>query len=241
MDIETIKSALKTDGYCIVSSPEMKAIAVQARAEYLESMLDCPPNSPKKRMDPKDLPERPWRKFAIGSATGLGEPYAQLLQTTYFDENYFKYPALRTLFAKMIGLRNEISGTRADFGSVPARDGFWNACRIHHYPRGGAFMAAHRDTYFPKALKDAGHPFLQIMTTLSERTEDFFHGGGYIYDRHGTKIMFESKGSIGDLVFFDGDIIHGVEDVDGDQVIDFTLQSGRIAAFVNLYTVLPTT
>jgi len=121
---------------------------------------------------------------------------------------------------------------------LPDRDGFWNACRIHHYPRGGSFMASHRDTYFPLALEKAGHPFLQVMMVLSERERDFFTGGGYIIDRHGKKTFFEDQGSFGKVVSFDGNIVHGVEDVDGDQIIDFTLSSGRIAAFVNLYKVL---
>lgn len=238
LNVEQITAQLVSDGYCLVSIPEFKDVARAARTEYLASMKSCAPNAPKSRMEPRILIERPWRKLAIGSTNGVGEAYAQLLQTTYFDEQYSKTPALRDLFSSMIKLRNEISGICPDFGSVPTRDGFWNACRIHHYPRGGGFMAAHRDTHFPKALESAGHPFLQIMAILSVRGEDFFQGGGYIIDRHNQKIMFEDESSFGSLVLFDGGIIHGVEDVDGDQVMDFMLESGRIAAFVNLYKVL---
>jgi len=189
-------------------------------------------------MNRRDLADRPWRKLAIGSANGVGESYAQLLQTTYFDEHCGEYPGLRELFSRMVTLRNDVLGVARDFGSVPARDGFWNACRIHHYPRGGSFMAAHRDTYFPKALESAGHPFLQVMVLLSERGRDFRSGGGYIVDRAGNKIQFEHADCLGTVVAFDGGIVHGVEDVDADEIIDFHSPSGRLAAFVNLYKVL---
>jgi hypothetical protein len=235
---EIIEEKLSRDGYCIISNAELRDIARRAREEYLASMPLCPLNAPRTRMNPADLPDRPWRKLAIGSSNGIGEAYAQLLQTTYFGEFYPKYEYLRELFASMIKMRNEALDVPHDFGSVPSRDGFWNACRIHHYPRGGGFMAAHRDTHFPKALESAGHPFLQIMVLLSERGKDFQTGGGFIIDREGKKIYFEDPSSFGTAVFFDGNIVHGVEDVDLDQVLDFNLGSGRIAAFVNLYQVL---
>jgi hypothetical protein len=238
MDTRIVREKLSMLGYCLLSDAETKDIATHARAEYLASMKLCEINAPRTKMNPLDLSERPWRKLAIGSSNGLGEPYAQLLQTTYFGEFSSQYPHLRNLFSKMTKMRNEALGIIDDFGSVPSRDGFWNACRIHHYPRGGGFMMAHRDTHFPKVLETAGHPFLQLMVILSERGRDFHGGGGFIMDRNGEKIYFESLESFGDAVFFDGDIVHGVEDVDGDQVIDFASPSGRIAAFVNLYQVL---
>lgn len=239
VDVDKIREQLAADGYFSTSINEFKELARAARDEYLASMQSWTLNAPKTKMNPRDLIERPWRKLAIGSSNGVGEAYAQLLQTTYFDEQYPGYNALRSLFSKLIALRNEISGKPRDFGSVPQRDGFWNACRIHHYPRGGGFMSAHRDTHFPKCLEGAGHPFLQVMTLLSDRGRDFFTGGGYIIDRQGQKKYFEDQDSLGDVVAFDGSIVHGVEDIDGDQVMDFTLGTGRLAAFVNLYQVLP--
>ncbi len=39
------------------------------------------------------------------------------------------------------------------------------------------------------------------------------------------------------MVIFDGRTYHGVQEVDLDQIIDFSKPDGRIAAFVSLYAV----
>jgi len=61
--------------------------------------------------------------------------------------------------------------------------------------------------------------------------------GGVIYDHAKEKIDIETAGGFGSLILFDGRAYHGVEDVDLDQVIDFSRADGRLAAFVNLYAV----
>jgi hypothetical protein len=98
-------------------------------------------------------------------------------------------------------------------------------------------MSAHKDTHFPPVLKDAGHPFLQVMLLMSTRGQDFAKGGGFVVDRDGKKVFFENENSFGNIVAFDGSITHGVDDVDNDKVLNLNSTSGRIAAFVSLYKV----
>jgi hypothetical protein len=45
------------------------------------------------------------------------------------------------------------------------------------------------------------------------------------------------EAGFGSWVIFDGWTYHGVDDVDLDLVIDFSRPDGRLAAFVNLYSV----
>jgi hypothetical protein len=113
------------------------------------------------------------------------------------------------------------------------KDKFWNACRIHHYPRGGGFMSVHKDTYFPVQLGDK--PFYQVSAALSRKGTDFMTGGGIVFDSEKKKVDLEAVGGFGSLVIFDGRGFHGVEDVDLDQVFDFSRTDGRLAAFVSLY------
>ena len=177
MNIDGIQKDLASVGYCSVSDHSFRKLAPLARAEYFQLMNTVPANAPKAKLAPASLKDSPWKKLAIGSSNGVGEKYAQLLQTTYFAENDARYPALRDIFAGLIGLRNDVLGVQHDFGSQPERDGFWNACRVHHYPRGGGFMSGHKDTHFPAVLGKAGHPFLQVMLLLSERGYRFLHRG----------------------------------------------------------------
>ena len=238
LNIEKIKVELKNKGFSIIETGLTDLIS-KARMDYLGAFNQLTLHSPREPFTPHDLLQAPWRKLAIGSRNGIGEPYAQFLQTTYFHEQCQKYSHLQQLFLNMIQLRNNFLQLPHDFGSCPERDLFWNACRVHHYPSGGGFMMAHKDTHFPKALELTGFPFLQIMVPLSKKGEDFTTGGGFIVGRDtGQKHFFETNMSLGGIVLFDGSqVIHGVDDVDSDKIVNFQSESGRLAAFVNVYQV----
>lgn len=208
-------------------------LCASARAEYVDAFRTTPVQPPKKAFKPSDLTAGPWRKYTIGSKNGVGEAYAQLLQTTYFDANEKRCPALSEVFTIIIRLRNELMRVAPDFGLDAARDGFWNACRVHHYPRGGGFMMLHRDTYFPVQLGDL--PFFQVMAPLSVKGVDFSDGGGVLVTRQGERLNTDDVAGTGSIVVFDGKIQHGVEDVDPQAVMDFSDPRGRLAAFANLY------
>ena len=204
-----------------------------ARADYLAAFNTTSIQPPKKPFRPSDLAAGPWRKCAIGSKNGVGEPYAQLLQTIYFDPAGAGHPSLNALFKIMIELRNQLMHVAHDFGGDPGRDGYWNACRVHHYPRGGGFMMNHCDTYFPVKLGDL--PFYQVMAPLSVKGRDFLEGGGILVTRQGERLNTDEVAGIGSLIVFDARIQHGVDDVDPREVMRFDDEGGRVAAFANLY------
>lgn len=227
--------SIETRGYAIVDRCLGPQLLATAREEYAACIHNEPLHAQGEKFKPADLALAPWRKQAIGSHSGSGEPYSQLLQTTYFCADDERYPALSMVFSTMIKLRNSLTGMRLDYGNNLVSDAFWNACRIHHYPQGGGHMAAHRDTLFPNLLKDFKIPFIQIMVTLTTREVDFKTGGGYVIDRSGEKVFFERAGNGGALILFDGATVHGVEDIDPSELLDFSSLKGRIALFVNLY------
>jgi hypothetical protein len=69
--------------------------------------------------------------------------------------------------------------------------------------------------------------------TSAKRSRNF-----YLPRKHGRSNSLENEGGFGSLVIFDGRTYHSVEDVDLDQVIDFSRPDGRLAAFVSLYSVM---
>ncbi|WFU83854.1 hypothetical protein QA645_14245 [Bradyrhizobium sp. CIAT3101] len=238
IDPAEIDRELNSNGYMIFRDPEIAQTSVQARAEYVRCLQASKLHPTREKFHYTTLASEPWRKLAIGSSNGLGESYAQNLQSIYFDANDKNYPALGSLFKTMIQIRNKLMGVDLSFGSDPERERFWDACRVHHYPRGGGFMATHRDTHFPQVISaEIAKPFYQICVLLSRKNTDFFTGGGVIYDGNKQRIDLETDAGFGALVLFDGRTYHGVEDVDLDQVIDFSRTDGRLAAFVNLYSV----
>ena len=136
-------------------------------------------------------------------------------------------------------LRNQMMKVDLKFGDDPVDDKFWNACRVHHYPRGGGFMATHRDTYFPIKLADI--PFLPDHGAAERQGSrpDFSDGGGILFGKDGEKFNTDEMAGMGSVIVFDGRIRHGVEDVDPGELMNFQDPKGRLAAFSNLY-VTPT-
>ena len=239
IDTDSIDKELDRRGYVIIHDAGIERTCLEAREEYLRCLHKSRLHATRERFHYGVLSNEPWRKLAIGSANGLGDPYAQNLQSIYFDANDRNYPALGSLFNTMLQIRNRLMGVDLCFGSNPEKDRFWNACRIHHYPRGGGFMAIHKDTHFPQVIAaQIGKPFYQVCVLLSRKNTNFFSGGGVIYDKEQNKIDLEIEGGFGSLILFDGRTYHGVEDVDLDQVIDFSRSDGRLAAFVNVYSVM---
>jgi hypothetical protein len=234
-----IDKELGERGYLIINDTEIEKNCIRARAEYDRCLKLSKLHATREKFHYSALSKEPWRKLAIGSSNGLGDPYAQNLQSIYFDSNDKNYPVLGSLFNTMVSIRNRLMGVDPSFGSNPEKDRFWNACRVHHYPRGGGFMATHRDTHFPQVIaSQIGKPFYQVCVLLSRKNADFFTGGGVVYDNQKQKIDLETAGGFGSLIIFDGQTYHGVEDIDLDQVIDFSRSDGRLAAFVNLYSVM---
>lgn len=239
IDPNQVDKELNERGYLIIHDAGTEQNCVAARAEYDRCLKSSKLHATREKFHYSVLAREPWRKLAIGSSNGLGDPYAQNLQSIYFNSRDENYPALGSLFNMMVLIRNRLMGVDPSFGSNPEKDRFWDACRVHHYPRGGGFMATHRDTHFPQVIgAQIGKPFYQVCVLLSRKNTDFFTGGGVVYDNEKQKIDLETAGGFGSLILFDGRTYHGVEDVDLDQVIDFSRSDGRLAAFVNLYSVM---
>ena len=231
---EDILEKVKRNGFYIYPNYFDQKVVDQVKAEYFRVMDSLNVKPAGVKLKPADLVNRPWRKLAVGSRNGAGEPYSQVLQTTYFSQNDAARPALSHVFSRLIEFRNGITGMALDYGSDLSKDHFWNACRVHHYPQGGGHMAPHRDTGFPAILKNFQIPFIQIMLTLSSRGDSFEQGGGYI-QRDGNKVFLENETNEGSLVVFDGNTLHGVDDIDPDGLLNFNSHLGRLALFVNLY------
>ncbi len=238
IDPQVVDAELEKRGYLILKDAAFAELCSGAHDEYYRCFETSTLHAPRDKFHYTDLIKNPWRKLTIGSGNGLGEAYAQNLQTTYFHFDDANYPKLGSLFKMMTVMRNKLMGVSESFGSDPDHDRFWDACRVHHYPRGGGFMAVHRDTYFPQIIDaQIGKPYYQICVLLSRKGTDFGTGGGIIIDNDDTKVDLETAAGFGSLILFDGRARHAVEDVDLDTIIDFNRADGRLAAFVNLYAV----
>jgi hypothetical protein len=230
INYEEVKHRLAENGFYIYRDEHTIQLAEVARKEYFDWFNTIPLRSGGFAYE--ELASGPIRKKNISSFNGLGEAYAQVMQTMYYPPS-FEHGAISEVFELIVELRNRMTSMPADFGDNPKRDGYWNAKRVHHYPQGGGFMVGHSDTYFNKVLGDQG--FLQILFLMSEKGRDFMSGGGFVEDLNGTRIDAEEVGGMGTIIFFNGEIMHGVADVDPLSDFSFESPTGRLAAIANLY------
>src|ERR1700722_18786401 len=108
IDIERIDRDVSATGLALVRpEPGFVELCRSARAEYLDAFRASKVQPPRRPFNPSYFADGPWRKFTIGSKTGVGEAYAQLLQTMYFDAHQRQYPSLGSMFAIIIRLRNQ--------------------------------------------------------------------------------------------------------------------------------------
>lgn len=233
LNIAAIRKEVAQNGFSILKPPGFEQLCEAARQDWLAAMKVTEMKPPRMRFTYTDLERGPWRKLAISSTNGIGEPYAQFLQSMYFDHQRSRYQNLNKLFKFVIELRNDLMDVRKDFADDPDRDGFWNACRVHHYPSGGGFMVMHRDTYFPVALGE--YSFYQLLVPFSVKGRDFNTGGGVVIDKNGVKHNTDELGGFGSVLVYDGRTQHGVEDVDPEEIVDFNSTRGRLSVVCNPY------
>lgn len=236
IDIDSIDKDVRLKGFSIIHPDGLKNVLESARQEYHELIKSIEFSASKEKFDYRSIKKCPIRKISVGSKNSVGEQYAQVLTTSFIDCHESPYAFLNETFQLLIEIRNTLMKIELDFGFVPERDGFWNACRVHHYPRGGGFMTIHKDTYFPNALGDRS--FFQILIPLSVKGRDFVNGGGIVEDLKGNRLNTDDVAGLGSIIIFDGRIFHGVDDVDPGEILDFSSFMGRIALVANVYKVL---
>lgn len=124
------------------------------------------------------------------------------------------------LFGPLFQVKNKLSGNSADsfmdsdsWASVVPRLSF------QYYPAGGGFLNAHRD---PKNRFQVTVPTM----TLTEKGSDFNEGGAWV-ELDGTKVFTDEIASKGDVVFFNAELPHGVDEIDPSIELDWLSGRGR--------------
>ena len=97
-------------GFCVLEQFVDKQTIELAGAEYLSIMKNQKLHSQREKFSRDDLEKTAWRKSAIGSGNGLGDPISQVLQTTYFRETNPNVVNLTAAANSAILIRNSIDG-----------------------------------------------------------------------------------------------------------------------------------
>ena len=107
-----------------------------------------------------------------------------------------------------------------DFMYTPPSSGAYCQVGVNHYPRGGGYMRAHTDPI-------QSYQEVHTIFSGSKRGEDYETGGLFLVDGD-AKVAIDDLWSAGDMLCFDaGVIVHGVDEVDADRPLDWSLTAGR--------------
>ena len=189
--------------------------------------------------DPKQLYEN-YQKFSVNGGEFRVKAYPQCVRSFYnppFAPDVF---GMREPFRAAAQVRNLLMGVPPTWAVDAIEDSFWTAARIHHYPRGGGFMSAHCEDYIPLLYKGTHleNLYFQPIIVMSRKGEgsdcDYRSGGGF-FTRGDERCYFEEFLNLGDMVFYDTRVIHGVTEIDPKERFCQTELEGRFAGLVTLY------
>jgi hypothetical protein len=190
-----------------------------------------------RKHDPNDSEaiRKNFQKLQIGGTRGVNA-CARFLRMfynpTFADDVY----GMHDIFNRLITFRNLLYSLPADFTIGKTEMGMWTASRIMQYPTGGGFMSPHVDTGTRTVSEEMGlEQYIQLILIMSKKGADFMEGGAYINDENGERYFFEDECDLGDIVIYDGRVVHGVEEIDPMEPLNMSALNGRIVALVSLF------
>ena len=123
-------------------------------------------------------------------------------------------------FREQFHLKNMLSDHHKDSFLNSSESDFVARIAAQFYPKGEGFLNLHKDPI-------DRHQLCVPTLMMSQKGKDFFDGGSYFLDQNNKKIFVEDFANIGDTVYFDANLAHGVDLVDPDSKVPWLEFSGR--------------
>lgn len=160
---------------------------------------------------------------------------ARLMRVLYnpvFKENIFD---LHDIYKKMIIFRNKLYGVNDSFCLNGPEVGVFSYSRIHQFPKGGGFLALHKDKDRMRTSNNADlKTFLLPLLIMDQKGKDFKTGGGIV--RYKDEIIhYEDYLKPGDIAIYNEKTQHGVYNIDQEEKLDLETFNGRSSILVSLF------
>jgi len=175
--------------------------------------------------------QKDYKRLDIGDSYINQRVSRFLLYTEWSNENKNLYSKIRDI----INLRNNVISTKKfkfeySFKGYNSKNfKFCDMIRMIQYPTGGGFLSQHNDReyLYPKQMVNLLVPF----SKKSKRRSKFFphfKQGGLFYVKNRIKFDIEKELDVGDLIFHNQRIDHGVSSVDPESNFNLNSFCGRI-------------
>ncbi|PIQ48571.1 MAG: hypothetical protein COW03_09300 [Cytophagales bacterium CG12_big_fil_rev_8_21_14_0_65_40_12] len=149
--------------------------------------------------------------------------HVKAIMHAYYHHGYYESnDDLFEYFSEIFDIKNFLAGTPKGsyIKNIPS-EFFIARVNIHNYPRGGGYQMPHVDPVSKFAK-------IQTIVQASKWQSDFSSGGVYAcLEKDGTRFYIDPHTEVGDLIVLSPNIIHGVEEIDKEETIDWEINSGR--------------
>ncbi len=233
LDFNQIKNNLDSKSIAVIRGLISKKdidIAINKIKEYFSREKDNPTIGE----SPKDI-QKNFQKLLIGGHTHSGLYLTRFFRTFYnplWAEDIFK---MHHIYRLMIKIRNLCADYPENFAIDKIEEnGLWSATRIHQYPTGGGYFAKHKDSVLSEVSNKHKLKFFQVILNMTKYGVDFEQGGAFI-EINGEKIIFEKEFEVGDIIIYDENTMHGVDEIDIHKNLNLDSICGRLTAFVSIY------
>ena len=234
LPLAEIYDSLNSSTYAVlrgIISPHL----IKQSAFLIKDKFNADKDNPSTGESPGDIMTN-FQKLATGGENKRYNNFPRFFRTLYnpiWSDDIYE---MREVFKKVSRVRNSIYGLPRNFAiEEVAENGYWTASRIHQYPAGGGFFIGHKDTTLLDVAKEKGTGFFQTILVMSKKGEDFESGGAFINDLDGKRLNIDDSVELGDIVIYNGQTFHGVEDIDPHRKLSLNTINGRLAGFVSLY------
>ncbi|MGH7933946.1 MAG: hypothetical protein ACREQN_12395 [Candidatus Binataceae bacterium] len=174
-------------------------------------------------------------KWSIGGTSASQAGISRFMLTMYNPLTCADIFRLHPHFRTLIEVRDTLAMRDEILSDERLPPPLFNGTRVQIYPRGGGFMTAHRDTRAAENLKSVSDAYIQLVLLLTQKGVDYRAGGAYIRREAGEAIDTEAGSRAGDVLVFDGNSLHGVEDIDPELTFTASDLSGRAVALATIY------
>lgn len=210
-DPARIRRDIETTGYVAVEGLVSTAAIDEMRDFWLAEFIR-----------PRPVTPIVWGPY-LGEANGVVFDRRET-HCLYRSFDYLWNPAFHTR-TRAVGLalnrlRNAIVGNEEHCGELMQADRYGIYVTTSYYPPGDGWLWEHRD-------KMAGREHWHYILPLTFRGPDFSGGGLFLTDRAGRRVDLEPLLSPGSVIFYDGTLAHGVEQI----ACDRTPPVGRLQMF----------
>jgi hypothetical protein len=184
---------------------------------------------------------RPNRR-AVRSHLRLGEEnfnsYSDTAQWCLFRDFDFlwnppTHPLTRDLGVEVHRVRNKAQRFEEQRGLEYSADSYGIYISTSCYPPRTGRLRGHSDGH-------QGAPILQYMVPFTHKGIDYETGGLFVHDLSGTKVDVDALMKPGDIVFFDGRVVHGVDTIGAAGPTPGRIASFAIPTFFQTQRTLPT-